>query len=612
MLVLGAALAAAVLAFGAKLSLIHGLGSDVPYMDEWDAVGRHLLIPAGAGQLRASDFFLPQNEHRVVLARLMAYGLVLGNGQWDPLLEMTVGAAAHSLMCAALVVFARRFASGARFAAATLAVVLVFILPFAWENTLQGLQVSQYLLLLGALGAVLLCVPAEPLGPRWWAGYAAALASLGTMSSGFAAAAVVLGASLVRSAARRRFGPRDAAACALLAAVCAAGLMATARVPGHDVLRAHSAGEWLVAASSALAWPLVGWPVAALLAQAPVAVLCARRLGERAASRDEAALLALAAWVGLQVAAIAYARAGFGMFRSPRYMDLYSLGAVVNALALAALCAGRPLPARTAVLAAGWTLAFLGGLWALDRASREDFLGRIPQLKAAERLHVREFLAGGNPSVLRSAPRDQLPYPDADQLGRFLASPAIRSLLPLGIRPPLDLAADAGSSGFVPAGPSELPPGADGPGWIARRGPARFVSRPLPAGLLPYLHIMVAGGPDLGNASVRLESDGPGHPTSEASRLGPRWIGADIAVPPGGTVRLVAQVPPGEHWLAFTRPVELGGASLADRWLIRRSGAIAAAGGLLLLCALATILSSDLRERRAASNSSPKMLVPKG
>src|SRR5271157_109010 len=116
-LALAAALAAGVLAFGAKLCLIRTHGSDVPYMDEWDAVGLHLLIPRATGELRAADFLLPQNEHRIVLARLMAYALAVANGQWDPMLEMTAGAAVHSALCAALVLLARRFASGARFAA---------------------------------------------------------------------------------------------------------------------------------------------------------------------------------------------------------------------------------------------------------------------------------------------------------------------------------------------------------------------------------------------------------------------------------------------------------------------------------------------------------------
>ena len=54
------ALAAGFLAFGAKLVLMRGYGSDVPYMDEWDAVGRVLLVPQSRGVLHAANFFEPQ------------------------------------------------------------------------------------------------------------------------------------------------------------------------------------------------------------------------------------------------------------------------------------------------------------------------------------------------------------------------------------------------------------------------------------------------------------------------------------------------------------------------------------------------------------------------
>src|ERR1035438_6699631 len=43
MLAAGVALAGGCLAFGAKLVLVHACGSDVPYMDQWDAVGNALL-----------------------------------------------------------------------------------------------------------------------------------------------------------------------------------------------------------------------------------------------------------------------------------------------------------------------------------------------------------------------------------------------------------------------------------------------------------------------------------------------------------------------------------------------------------------------------------------
>jgi hypothetical protein len=413
------------------------------------------------------------------------------------------------------------------------------------------------------------------------------------MSSGFFAAAVVLAATLMACSARRSFGLRAAAACALLAAVCVAGALSSVHVPGHDALRAHSAREWLGAAASALSWPLVMWPASFLILQAPIVMLAVGRIRRHSASGDEAALLALAAWISLQIAAIAYARQGLGVFRSSRYMDHYSLLAVVNALALAILCARRPLAAPVTALAAAWACVFLGGLWNLNRTTHEFYLDRYPGLKAEERHHVRAFLADGDLDVLRAAPGDQLPYPNPDRLGRLLSEPGIRRMLPVGIRPALVLEADTGTTGFEREPRSQVPPGAPGTAWVAHRGPARFVSQPLPLAILPFLHELVAGSADLDASMLRLETDGSEPSAAKTTPLGPQWKAIDLAVPEEVTVRLVAEIPPGEHWLAFTEPVELGPGSLANRWLLRHSAPIAAAGGILFLCALAALLVCD-------------------
>src|ERR1035438_9327464 len=165
MLAAGVALAGGCLAFGAKLVLVHACGSDVPYMDQWDAVGNALLAPRAQGELRAADFLRPHNEHRPVFTRLIDYALAVSNRQWDPLLEMTVNAAIHACLCAALLLFARRLVTGLRYACAALVITLLFVLPFDWENTLQGFQSQFYLLEWGALGTLPGWACRRPRGP---------------------------------------------------------------------------------------------------------------------------------------------------------------------------------------------------------------------------------------------------------------------------------------------------------------------------------------------------------------------------------------------------------------------------------------------------------------
>jgi hypothetical protein len=70
-----------------------------------------------------------------------------------------------------------------------------------------------------------------------------------------------------------------------------------------------------------------------------------------------------------------------------------------------------------------------------------------------------------------------------------------------------------------------------------------------------------------------------------------------MAVPQDSAVRVVVDIPPGDHWFAFAEPVELGRGSRMDHWLLRRAGAVAAASGALFGAALAALLAMDLRRR---------------
>jgi hypothetical protein len=599
-LALGFALAAGLLALGAKLSLIRSYGSDVPYYDEWDAIGRALLIPSGVGRLPPGNFLLPQNEHRIVLTRLLSYGLLRANGQWDPLLEMTVGAVLHSAFLVALLLLGRRLATGVWFAAVAVSLTLLFVLPFDWENTLQGVQSQFYFLEWAALGMFLLCAPAPPLSGRWCLGLLVGVIGLGSMSSGFLAAAVLLAMLAVRCVLSRRVGWRDGAAAAFLAALCVAGALAIGHPAREEAVRAHSARQWAAGAATALSWPDLGLPVAFVVLQLPLVALAARCLRERRVGGAESVLLALGAWTWLQVGAIAYGRGSSTMIPSPRYMDLYSLGSAANALALAVLWRPGPGARARALFGVLWASMFACGLWDLGHQAYSKYLDGFPGARAAERRDVRLFLATGDAEALERAKPGELPYPDPRWLDVMLTSAGIRAVLPVGIRPSLPLEPREGSRGFRPAPLAQLQPGASGSVWVARGGPARFESEPLPAGILPFLHFSVAGSPDLGASALRLESAGGPVRGPDIPLRGEDWVPFDLAVPEGPTVRIVVEVPAGDHWLAFSGPVELGGGSWANQRLLRRSGGLERAAALLFAAGLLWLLWSDLRRRPLA------------
>ncbi|MFA5264108.1 MAG: hypothetical protein WC378_09780, partial [Opitutaceae bacterium] len=525
---------------GAKGGLIHRFGSDVPYMDQWDAEARMLLIPSAEGKLGVENFIAPHNEHRLVLTKLLNYCLTKLNKQWSPLLEMTLGALIHVCAIGTLLAFARRHLPAPAFSIVAIFAGLLFALSYAWENTLQGFQSQFYLLMWSAIGSIWLMTGANTLGKRWWLGFAVMLIGFGSMSSGFVAAAAIGATLVLRGLVERRWEWRDSAMLAALALTCITGVLLTRHVPGHDVLRAASIGEFLNSFFSCLAWPVIkplGW---ALLIQLPAAVLAISCIRQHRLRSPDAAILAFSIWCWLQLAALAYARGHMSPTVSSRYTDLMAVGLLVNAIALGRMWMGWAERLRL-IVAIAWALAVMPALLGLGTASTAFLATTFSEKRAEETRLLKEFLRTQDEAVLRQAPVGNLPHPSADTIIRVLRHPGMQPLLPAPLRSGVSRASNPEETGLLSSanrhwlkqadalksvGLSLILLGVLGVAWNRRKdiaGAARQVanilSRNLSAIFAPLLR--------LGSSILRVWPIlGKSHPQSNPSAQNP------VAIPP--------------------------------------------------------------------------------
>jgi hypothetical protein len=417
----------------AQLWLVAAAGTDIPFQDQWDAEGRGLYPAMRDGSASIADLFQPHNEHRIVWTLGLNRGLFSLNGQWDPLIQLSVGALLHAAIAGLLAAMLGAGTAGGVRWVPGLAVTL-FSLPLAgWHNALWGFQSQVYFALLFALAAfALLAVPVNRTG-RAVAGWVTAGGALLAMGPGMLVPIALAGWLGLRAwEGNRRW--RD------LPAVMVLALLAWSwhRIePAHAGLRAESLRDFLLVLGRLLAWPYSGQPWAAFVLNLPLAVMFGKRLLKRREARaGEDFIFVMAGWTLLVALAAAWSRGGSGEFFfgvPSRYADFMALLPMANVWCAVQLAdqAGR----RVRLVALAWgACLFAGWLGLSAEVMRGIILPRARDREAPVRL-ARAFQLTGDAAVFAAQPRLLVPHPNPESVRAVLTDPRMQGALPPSLQP---------------------------------------------------------------------------------------------------------------------------------------------------------------------------------
>lgn len=426
---------------GAQLWLVARAGTDLPFQDQWDAEGR-LLYPAWIdGTLRATDLLRAHNEHRIVWTHLLNLALFAFNGQWDPLVQLVVGAGLRAAVAAGLVwTIAGKLGAGTRVVVAA-GVTLAFLPHLAWHNALWGFQSQVYFVLLFSIAALALLGGGERTRGRLIVGMLAGGAALLAMGAGAFVPAVLLGLAVLRAVERRAIEAawwRDVWPAMSLLAVA---FVLRAEVPEHAALHAATAGEFFNALGRSLAWPHSGQPLAAVVLNLPLAWVVAARLARRrSAVPGEDIVLLLGGWAALGAVAGAWARGGGGEYVAgvpSRYADFLVLLPLANIWCAVVLVreAAPPVHRRWRGAAVAWGAFLLVGWTGLSAETmRAVVLPRARDREAPVRL-IRTYQETGDATVFAGRPRLLVPHSNAGSVRIVLDDPRMRGALPPSLQP---------------------------------------------------------------------------------------------------------------------------------------------------------------------------------
>jgi hypothetical protein len=582
-----------------KLLLIHYYPAPVPYEDQWSGEASALYIPFHERCLAWTQMAALHNEHRIFFSRLSALLLLVANGLWDPQVQQVFNAGLHATTAALLALMLWSAVGRRRIELVAGICALAFALPFAWENTLAGFQSAMYFFVLFSLMA--LWFTTDPPGSgRWFLGWVCAFCALFSAAGGPLTALALAAAPLVRAAT----GLRDRRIIALeigLAAVLviAGAALASPPLAHHAVYRAGTVGAFIVSFAGSLAWPWSDVPFMSVFMWLPLTGLLVSTARRRQGLPEGHVLLyVLGIWTLLQAAALAYARGVGGQPPAPRYMDLLSLGFVVNAVVCLVVFTGQDAgpsrkrrAARTFV--GCWLILSLLGLARLTFESLTVGAFTRRAWMEAYVQNIRVFMETDNAEVLTAKPHPfQVPFNNPAMLvNAWLRHGHVRDILPPVIRPALRLQPVTPANAFAIEG---VAPNTPRSGLRPFRGSytddgsgeqGAFESQPVRCRVASHLKLQMAG--DLGAAGLSLalrESNGTTIDISLAAPVRDRWVNRTLRCP-DGWFSVVATDSSPDHWFAFTDPVEAGWMSLIAEWFIARAHILFLAS--LAVCALA-------------------------
>jgi hypothetical protein len=499
---------------GAKFSLMSVYGNSIPCWDSWEFEGWACLAPFRDGNLAWAVLIEPLNEHRVFFSRVLSLGLLLANGRWDELVGMSANVILHTLTAAGLCLLLWRFSGRRYIVPICILALMIFALPFSWENVLRASQSQFYFSVGFTIAAIWLLTRHRPLSARWWTGLTLSLFAVFSLSAGLLAICAVIGLCVLRIIRNpAEWKTRMITLCAG-GVVLGSGLLFSVEEKAHAGWQARNASDFSLSLMRTGSWPLTDHPWLAPILWLPFILLLVyylRRTEERHMAVIET-VLALGIWAALQVVTFALYRGAGGGVPESRHADSMSVCIVVNGMA------GILLIPRTALwkgigglwkwfVPAWWALASMG----MISLSARGLFHEAPtwkDLTDRATAAVRFFLQTDSIQQWMGVPEDSMPYVRY-VMPSFLRNPQLRAILPYSLTPPMPVTPrPSGGTDFITAVQAPgTPVQRFLPTWGSYFGTQQtsmiaFVSQPIPAPNQPYLAFLVTG--DLGEPNLSL------------------------------------------------------------------------------------------------------------
>jgi hypothetical protein len=435
-------------------SMIFQFGLQFPINDQWGSEYVTLYKPLAEGTFEWRDFWKANNEHIILLQRMVHAGLFALTGEWNVLAQMILNAGLFSLLVFILAAAAGLIMPESRALIAYVIILLVGLLPTPAENLLWGFQTGWYLYYLFSFWCVWMLSRCKGLDTWWLGAFLAAALSALCLASGVVNLALCAGVVIWKEWAKpqSRGASLARSVVALLVVVPAALFTVATALDGRPA--AMAAGDdaklWSCLAEG---WKVFSFPSNFLpLTYIPVlwwgvSVFRKHRWGVASVVTWPALL---AVWAAMHAVLIVAGRGGFNW----RYIELLCLGVIANAILVLLSRDSRGDGSESPAEGRGFSmpmwsrvwLAFILAMLAIDLVAgfkglayfkamfgeRQEVVRRLFSTGSAEDLMRRDTYAEGMPAHILAQNPEILRDPTLNKVMPSFYSPL------MNLEPPAD------------------------------------------------------------------------------------------------------------------------------------------------------------------------------
>ena len=316
----------------------------------------------------------------------------------------------------------------------TMALVL-FTLPFGWENTLAGFQSQFYFVLLFGILSLWIVAFSRPFKISWFGGILFGILAYLSLASGvfvFAATSVM---GLLKIISEKEYTIKNLMGVILFILLFMVEYHFIVVVHAHDSLKATSFYGLVTSFEIVSGWPLSGLKINLncifpFIIYAPSIISIILFFKNKAVLRsDEVFLIGLLVFVICNEVGISYGRAVGNL--SSRYTDIYIFGLFINfAFALNLVKKAKNYYSFNKNILYFWASIIIFTLLFIGYKNLPEELYNKKNNGFSEQSNTKNFVDSGDIQNLINKKQLDIPYPDPVRLANLLSDPTIRKILP--------------------------------------------------------------------------------------------------------------------------------------------------------------------------------------